>query len=108
MLGCCGRMEEAATDARVARHHSLAEPQPATAHNHGPAKPARAAQLPPPTGGQLPEVQVLHVAGGDQRLLGVVQHVALRVHAHLVVGHVHAWAAVEWGGGGWVSRRVGG
>ncbi len=37
----------------------------------------------------VPEVQVLHGTSSDQRLLGVVQHVSLCVHADLVVGDVH-------------------
>ena len=35
-------------------------------------------------------MQVLHGASGDQRLLGVVQHVSLGVHTGLVVGDIHA------------------
>lgn len=38
----------------------------------------------------IPEVQVLHGACGDQRLLGVVQHIGLGVHTGLVVGDIHA------------------
>ena len=38
----------------------------------------------------LPEVQVLHGARGDQRLLRVVQNIGLGVHTRLVVGDVHA------------------
>ena len=37
-----------------------------------------------------PEVKVLHGPGGDQGLLGVVQHIGLGVHARLVIGHIHA------------------
>lgn len=38
-------------------------------------------------------MEVLHGARGDEWLLGVVQHIRLRVHARLVVGHIHACAA---------------
>ena len=44
-------------------------------------------------GVRAPEVQVLHGARGDEGLLRVVQHIGLRVHARLVVGHIHACAA---------------
>ena len=42
----------------------------------------------PPTSRQLSEAEVLHGAGGHQRLLRVVEDVGRGVHAHVEVGDV--------------------
>mmetsp|Transcript_37572 Transcript_37572/g.94847 ORF Transcript_37572/g.94847 Transcript_37572/m.94847 type:complete len:646 (-) Transcript_37572:1836-3773(-) len=56
--------------------------------------------------GQLAELEVLHGARGDQRLLRVVQQEALCVHAVLVVGAVHAHGLLAHGGLVGVTRRL--
>mmetsp|Transcript_2181 Transcript_2181/g.6948 ORF Transcript_2181/g.6948 Transcript_2181/m.6948 type:complete len:296 (-) Transcript_2181:2344-3231(-) len=58
------------------------------------------------TCGQLSEVQILHCAGGHERLLGIAEHVALRVHPHLIICDVHPHRLLPHGALIRVTRRL--
>ena len=57
-------------------------------------------------GGELAKPQVLHGAGGDERGLGVVEHVGQRVHAHVEIANVHAHGLFAHGGLVGVAGRL--